>query len=204
MISDVRIVAGDLIAIGGASDHTLFEADGTMRFVGGAAVWDDLVMPISITKLGASAPAWTSFFGNLSQYTFDVDDYVEGAVELLHGYKQGTNLEVHAHIVTQGAEASKEARYTFEYWVANMNAASTSTETLDSQDVALTNANGHHQYVDLGSIDGTSLQIGAIVCFMFKRVALADGGDPTSDPFVVSVGIHIEHDTAGSRSETAK
>ena len=186
------------------TNYTQIEADGTLEFNGTATVFDDLLLPITITKLGVTAPSWTSFFGNLSQYTFAVDDYVEGSIELLHGYKEGSNLDVHLHIVTQGAEASVEVNYSFEYWIADMGEASTGTTTISSGDYTLTNADGHHEYIDIGDITGTGFKIGAVICFVLTRIDLVDGSDPASDPFVVSVGIHYEQDTIGSRTETAK
>lgn len=178
--------------------------DGTPKLVGDATVYDDIFLPIAVTKPGGTAPSWDSFHGNLSQYTFAINDYVEGAFELKHGYTEGSNLNIHVHIVTNGAEASKEARYSFEYWIADMNEASTTTTTITSADANLTNADGHHQYVDIGDIDGTNFKIGAIVCFLFKRVALVDGDNPTADPFVVSIGFHYNIDAMGSKTETTK
>ena len=171
---------------------------------GDGIAWDDIYIPMAITKLGVTAPSWDSFHGNLSQYTFAINDYVQGSFELLHNYKEGSNLDIHVHIATNGAEASKEARYSFEYWMADMNEASTTTTTITSADKALTNADGHHEYVDLGDISGTGMKIGAIVCFLLKRVALVDGDDPTSDPFVMSVGCHYQIDSMGSSTETVK
>lgn len=168
------------------------------------SVWDDIFLPIAITKPGGTAPSWTGFFGNLSQYTFAINDYVEGSFELKHNYKEGTDLDVHVHVVTQGAEAGVEVRYSFEYWIADIGEASAGTTTITSDDYTLTNANGHHEYIDIGDISGAGYKIGAVVCFLFKRVALVGGSDPSSDPFVVSIGAHYEIDTMGSRQETVK
>jgi len=182
---------------------------GDLDFKAGTAiftdtVWEDIFIPLSITKPGGTAPTWAAFHGNLKQYTFAINDYVEGSFEVPHSYKEGSDLNVHVHIVTNGAEASTEARYSFEYWIADMNEASTATATLTSADKALTNADGHHEYVDIGDITGTGFKIGAIICFLFKRVALVGGTNPAADPFVVSLGVHYEQDTVGSRTEVAK
>lgn len=168
------------------------------------SVYNDVFLPIAVTKPGGTAPSWTAFFGNLSQYTFAINDYVEGSFELPHDYKEGTDLDIHVHIVTQGAEAAVEVRYSFEYWIADMGEASVATTTITSDDYTLTNANGHHEYVDIGNIAGAGYRIGAVVCFLFKRVALVGGSDPSNDPFVVSIGSHYEVDTLGSRQETVK
>jgi len=183
---------------------TLLTCPAEKTFLLGVSVYDDIYLSISVTKPGGTAPTWAPFHGNLKQYTFAIDDYVEGSFELKHDYKEGTDLNIHCHIVTNGAEASKEARYSFEYWMADMGEASVTTATLTSADKALTNADGHHEYIDIGDISGTGVAIGAMVGFLFKRVALADGTGPTADPFVLSVGCHYQIDTLGSRTETSK
>lgn len=198
LIIRISPTADDTVNFDGVSDYYF---DGTIVT---KEVYEDIYLPISVTKVGATAPSWSTFFGNLSQYTFAINDYVEGSFELPHGYKEGTNLDIHAHIVTNGAEAGVEARYSFEYWIADMGEASTTTTTITSSDYTLTNADGHHEYIDIGNISGTGFEIGAIVCFRFQRVALVGGSNPSNDPFVVSVGCHYQKDTMGSRSETSK
>ena len=201
---DGRYVLNTGDQIGDGMNYSEFESDGTLVMAGTATVFDDIYVPISITKLGVTAPSWDPFHGNLEQFTFAINDYVQGSFEVKHDYKEGTDLDIHVHVVTNGAEASKEVRYSFEYWVADMDDASTTTSTLTCDDYALTNADGHHEYIDIGDISGTGLSIGAVVCFLFKRVALSDGDNPSEDPFVVSLGVHYEIDTLGSRQETTK
>ena len=202
-----QLYANDDVFISGAlicqtGTFTDINISGTLTLID--TVWDDLFLPISVTKLGVTAPTWTAFHGNIKQYTFAINDFVQGSFELLHGYKEGTDLEIHVHIVTNGADASKEVRYSFEYWIADMAEASTTAATLTSLDKALTNADGQHEFVDIGTISGTGFKIGAIICFLFKRVALTDGDNPSADPFVVSVGCHYEKDTVGSDTELVK
>jgi hypothetical protein len=168
------------------------------------AEWDDIVMPIAITHLGVTAPNWTSFFGNLRQYAFDIGEEVEGSFEALHDWVEGSMIEFHLHIVTQGAEASVEARYSMELWIADTGEASTTTATITSDDIPLVNADGHHHVFNIGTVDGTGFKIGAVGCFLLKRVDLVDGSDPSGDPFVISVGVHYMKNSLGSRSEYIK
>jgi len=203
-MTNIYTGTGGTHRIGSLSHYTEFETDGTMVMAGDAGVWNDIILPIFVTKLGSTAPTWAAFHGNLKQFTFAIDDFVQGSFEIPHDYKEGTDLDVHVHIATNGAEASKEARYSFEYWLADMGEASASTATLTCDDYPLTNANGHHEYIDIGDISGSGVKIGAIVAFLFKRVGLADGDSPSADPFVLSVGVHYQIDTIGSRQETAK
>ena len=170
------------------------------------SVYDDIIFPTVLGKLGEAAtnPELHALFGNVQAYTFAINDLVYGSMEIPHNYKEGEKLDVHCHIITHGAEAGVEVRYSFEYWIADSGEASTTTNTITSADKALTNADGHHEYVDIGDITMTNFKIGACICFVFKRVALADGSNPANDPFVVSIGAHYAIDTMGSRSEATK
>ena len=168
------------------------------------SVWDDILFPVLSLQVGGTAPTLSTFQGNIKQYTFAINDICYGCVEIPHTYKEGTNLDAHVHIVTNGAESGVEARYELEYWFVDMGEASTTTTVITSADYTLTNADGQHEYIDLGDITGTNFKIGALLAFQLKRVALVDGSNPSSDPFVLSVGFHHQLDTMGSRQETAK
>ena len=68
--------------------------------------YDDLPpVPITSARLGATAPTLTTFIGNIEQYTFDnTNDYVIGATELTHSYKEGTDISAHLHWATNGLD----------------------------------------------------------------------------------------------------
>lgn len=167
-------------------------------------LWDDVFLPLAVTKLGSTAPTWSPFFGNLSRYKFAINDFVEGDFEIPHDYCEGTDLKPHCHVVTSGAETGMEVRYSLECWMANMGSASITTSTPTSADLALPTAQGHHFYYSLGTISGAGLSIGALVSFLFKRIALTSGSNPVNNPFVVQVGVHYLKDRSGSKTESSK
>ena len=62
-----------------------------------------------------------------------------------------------------------------------------------------------HLFIQIGTIAGAALLIGAALKMRFRRIALVGGGNaPSNAPFVLMVGVHIEEDTVGSRTEIAK
>jgi hypothetical protein len=42
------------IRFGGLSNYSEFEADGTLKFAGSATVWDDIRVPVTATRVGAT------------------------------------------------------------------------------------------------------------------------------------------------------
>jgi hypothetical protein len=193
-----------------ASNYLAIEADGTPRFNGTATVWNDIVFPLSTGKLiGANQPDYTvAVAGNVYEYTFAINDYIDvGAQEVPHSYDEGTDFEFHLHLITNGLDATdRDVRYSVEYIIVDIDEV-VATGTLTSNDLTIpaSTTDRTHLYFDIGTITGTNYKIGATIKFRFTRVALAGAGTaPTNDPFITMVGCHIQEDTVGSRTETAK
>lgn len=180
-------------------------------------VYDELPpTPITAAKLGSSAPTLATFVGNIEQYTFDAtNDYVIGATEITHKYKEGTNIHPHIHWATNGSEVSATGvKWQLEYTIANMDATKTtgssfSTAVTISTETAIParTADRTHMYTDLTDISGSGssfyLRIGSYICWKFNRIA-AIATAPATDPFALAVGFHCQCDTIGSRTETVK
>lgn len=188
-------------------NYSEFEADGTLKMNGEATVWDDLPpMFMLASKVGATAPTETTFVGNLKQYTFGVNDFVNSQTEVLHGYKEGSDMQFHVHIVTNGLDATDRAvKYEIEYWIANIDGSSSSTTTITEEFTIPANTPDRtHFYFDWSTwIPGTGIKIGAYICCRFRRIT-ATGTAPTNNPFVIALGVHHEKDTIGSRVEHTK
>ncbi|KKL10333.1 hypothetical protein LCGC14_2556920, partial [marine sediment metagenome] len=57
--------------------------------------------------------------------------------------------------------------------------------------------------IDIGDDTTSNFVQGAIIKGRIRRIA-STGTEPTSDPFLTEVGIHIESDTIGTRTATVK
>lgn len=171
--------------------------------------YDDLPpVPIINARLGATAPTLATFIGNIQQYTFDAsDDFIIGSTEVVHSYKEGTNLEMHVHWATNGVSGSnKYVKWRLEYTIANVNCAFSSGSSIISMVETVIPANTPnrtHMLTNLGSITGLSKKIGAYIIWRFSR-ATASGTPPTTDPFALAIGFHIRQNSLGSRSEYIK
>ena len=198
-----------------AGNYTEVEATGMLRFEGDATVFDDLP-PVAITSLkpsGAGAdPTRATFVGNISAYTFDINDVAEGSTEITHKYEEGTDLEIHIHWVTNGTEGTAAlVNHEVEWVVANIDTGFTyayGSSTVDtSGDITIpANTTDRSPHIaDVGTIDGSALKIGAYIMFRYRRIALSGAGaDPAADPFILAIGFHAKQDTVGSRQEYAK
>lgn len=172
------------------------------------SVWDDISpIPILNTRLGgANQPSLTNLVGNIQQFTFGVGDYIYGAYEIPHTYKEGTDLDIHVHWVSNGLEATEKfVKWEFEYSIANVDGTfGTATVISSENSIPANTTNRTHFYSDInGVVSGTGLLIGAYILYRFRRIA-STGAAPANNPFAIALGVHIEMDTLGSRTELIK
>jgi hypothetical protein len=206
------LVRSSTQTFGISTGYTTFESDGTMVAKGDATTYNDIQYSISNAKVpAANAPTWSTFLGNLSEYTFAINDYVDlGSQELLHDYVEGSNIEVHVHWASNTLDATaRYVKWEIEYTVANMASAAPFSvfpaPTVISAETTIpaNTAAKSHIYTGVGVISGTGLKIGAQLKMRLRRIA-ASSTAPSSNPFCLQVGIHYQQDTMGSRTTTAK
>ena len=193
-----------------ATNQTRISATGDLLFVGSATVFNDIFFPMTSGKLvGANQPSYTTAIaGTIFEYTFAVNDYIDlGANEISHSYKEGSDFEVHCHVITNGLDGTdRHIRYSVEYIIADVDGV-IATATLSSLDLLIpaNTTDRTHLRFDIGTITGTNYKINATLKIRFTRIALIGGGTaPASDPFATMVGVHIEEDTVGSKTITTK
>ena len=139
----------------------------------------------------------------------NLNDYIHlPAGEILHSYKEGSDIKLHAHIVTNGSDVGiTEVNYEIEYTVGDINETVSAATPISSGDsvIAASTTDRTHIRVDVGTITGTNYKINSALKMRFRRITRVGGtGDPAADPFVLMVGAHIEEDTVGSRTATIK
>jgi hypothetical protein len=201
--------------LGTATDYTLIEADGTMVFNGAATVYDDLALPVIARTTGANRPTLALFAGSfINEYTYAIGNWGEvEATELLHGWKEGTPIEVHVHWALNGANDAtpRGVKWEVEYTWANMlqNGGQTAFPTAQvlpgETQVAANAPDKTHYYTTVGTITPTGGKIGAYLALSIRRIAATTTPTgPANAPFLLAVGVHYQKDTAGSRSTTGK
>lgn len=164
-------------------------------------VWDDLRVPLSTARTGASVPNYSIFTNGVYCWHF-VDaqtDTLYFDTQLPHGYKAGTTLKPHVHWAPKTA-STNDVVWQLEYTVAsigsNFTATSSLTVTAACQNVAM-----QHLLKDFGNIPGTGLTRSAVIVGRISRLGTDAGDNYTGDACPLSFDIHYEADKIGTDSE---
>ena len=214
---DNALLAGDIEVqgqgyFGGATNYSHFEADGTYVMKGAATVFADLVLPLSSARVpAANAPTWATFIGNLNAYTYGLNDFQEFSTELAHSYKSGVTIEFHVHGAVNGSNVDeRKIKLEVEYTIADIPAESgfgdvyPATTTLNGElTIPALTTDLTAFSIDIGDDTTGNFVQGAIIKGRIRRIT-STGTEPTADPFLTELGIHIESDTIGTRTSTAK
>lgn len=174
-------------------------------------VYSDLYTGVASAKVpAANFPTWSAFTANTNAYTFAIGDYVDlSTIEILHDYKEGTDLELHLHLATNGLNNAtvRKVKYICYYTWSNPDQGTHQFIAEDSLTAELTipanNPDKSSFYLSLGTIAGANLKIGAQLKLRIKRIA-GTGSEPAANPFLGMVGVHYQIDTLGSRTASAK
>jgi hypothetical protein len=166
-------------------------------------VYDDIIIQASNLRVGTSPPAFVAFQNSIfgSSFVNDNSDIVYGSFEIPHGYKEGTDLEIHLHWSPSSTNTGN-CVFNFAYTLAGMGSATFGAEQTKTLTQAGSGTINRHQYMTGNTlISGVGVGIGTIIAFALSRPT----GDAFSgDAFVHSIGIHYEIDTMGSRQRSAK
>lgn len=168
----------------------------------------DIQFPISTGRIPTPSnfPSFETFTTNTEEYAFDVNDYIDLAVnDLSHGWKEGSTGHVHLHITTNDAVAVAEyAKFTV--YIAYVQASGIWTETtLTAETPDLDGSSDLESiYLDMGDLTLAGLTVQNQFKMRVKRIAATTGTEYGEDIFINQVGIHVITDYPGSRSEQTK
>lgn len=170
--------------------------------------WDDLPpIPVVGARLGSTAPTLATFITDIEQYTFDAtNDYIIGATEFVHSYKEGTVFEPHVHWTTNGSDINdRYVNFQIKYSILIAGSAAAAQVTITTGDLTIPAATADRTYYvsTFGDRSGVGINIGDYLVFRFERIA-AVGTAPSNDPFVIAVGFHALRDSTGSLLKYAK
>ncbi len=197
---------------GSMTNYSQFESDGTYVMNGAATVFNDLVVPLSSAKVPpANAPAWSSFVGNRNAYAYDLNDFQEFSTELAHSYKNAATIEFHVQGAVNGSNVDdRTIKFEIEYTIADIPPEAgfgdvfPATTTINAELTIPASTTDLTAFtIDIGDDTTGNFVQGAIVKGRVRRIA-STGTEPTGDPFLTEVGLHIESDTIGTRTATAK
>ena len=199
---DVRKLAGqasDLARFGdGATDYLAISPSGILTLHGAAVVENDLAIGAHSLRNGATPPTWTAYNGALYAPEFinaSTTD-LHGSFELLHDYKDGSNLTFHIHWSPSTTNAGN-CKWGLDYSICNIDGtwAAPTTVTITP---AASGVVRKHTLTDLAVIAGAGLTKGATIDFRIYRLG-ADVADTfTGSAYLHFCGIHYWADKLGS------
>jgi len=199
--------ATDTLRLGGESDYTEIEADGTIKCAGDATTFNDINISGLALGTGPAAPSIISLNSTgVLAYAFIgtgvLADELHGSIEALHDYLEGSDIVPHVHWCPTTNDAG-DVKWQLEYiWISRTGTITGST-TID-----VTTAAGGTAWVlkrsDFPAVSGANRQIGDRFMFRIFRDP-ADLADTYGfDAAILDVGIHYQKDTMGSRGVTTK
>ena len=190
------------------ADYTKMEADGTLEMNGAATVFNDMQFAISNARVpAANAPTWEEFTTFTKEYGFGIDDFIDTqANEVPHSWKHGVTGHVHMHITTKAANSTGANRFArFTVVVAYDDTGEIWQETLFTAELTIPDGTAAltQFYLDMGDLTLTTFVEEAEMKCRIVRIA-AQGAEYAGNIFITQVGIHLEEDTIGSRTELSK
>ena len=205
LVSTHHATKGSVNIGGDGSTNTIeVESDGTLVRKGTATVWNDIIVQAGNLRPGSSAPGFASFIGGIFAISFNAgqEDEVHGAFEIPHDYKEGTDLVAHIH-AAPSSDNTGNLVVGFEFEAQSDGGTYAGTTDTPADPLAMGGTPKKLFRENVATIPGTGRKIGDIIAFRFYR---QNGGTDTftGDLFVLSIGLHYESDTDGSRAITTK
>jgi len=191
------------VLLGNSRDLDLLQYNATTgQWEFGVNPWVDIDFPIIIRTTGPNIPTLTTLNGNITMPQWGVNNFnVCESQEMIHGWKEGSEVFWHIHMTTNGLDATNRyVRFEVEYGYADVMGAWVFPATLATADLLIpaNTPTKTMMIVPLGSFT-PSIKIGGHVVARLKRIA-AVGAAPTSDPWIPMMQLHIQLDTLGSRN----
>jgi len=164
-------------------------------------LWNDYNIPGLSLRGGAASPDLIALNGAtyIYGYAFDggsLTESVSGVVEILHGYKEGTDVLPHIHW-QPSTNAAGNVKWFIEYYYVVPNGSATTTTTLSVVDAASGEA-WSGEVIEFGVIDGTDFVIGTQIHFAIYRDPTDAQDTYTDDAILDQFGIHVQVESNGS------
>lgn len=163
--------------------------------------WDDLVVPLTQTRIGANSKPDFNFTD--IGYEFPNNDATEilyFIVQLPHRYKEGTVIYPHVHW-RQAADQTQVFKLDYKWFnFGDAIPADFSTHTMSTKAATYTSGSIHQISKNATGITGTGKTISSIlICKLYRQDSAYTG-----DCLAYQFDIHYEADSPGSRDEYTK
>lgn len=185
-----------------SGNYLAVEADGTWVANGNATTWEDINIDLSPLQSGGTKPGFvTPGTSSIRLLAFNINEEVDGTLEIPHSYKLGSDITPHIHWVNIGAPTgTDQVRWQLDYWIVDAGGTVTSDTSINTGDVAV---DTDDERVDANFSTFSHATLGGQIGFKISRIAAA-GDAFAGECGVLTFGFHYEKDMNGSRQITTK
>jgi hypothetical protein len=186
-----------------------FDANGFLLHEETGRAWVDIDFPFIVRTTGSGRPTLAALSGDITAPRWAVNDnlVLEGQ-ELVHAWVEGTELQWHTHLITNGTDTTDRfVNFELQFTWATVNGQLQSLATVTSTNfrIPADTPDRTHLIVPIHNFTPATGKIGTHVYAYFKRIAATDGAAaPSLDPFLTMLQVHILVDTLGSRQVKIK
>lgn len=188
------------------TNYAYFESNGFLVNKGTALYWRDIDFPILIRSTGTNIPTLETLQGNITAPQWQVNDFnvCEGQ-ELVHEWKEGSQVNWHIHMITNGTDTTDRfVKWEIEWFWVNGNDVISATDTQSYEYTIPANTPDKKMIiVPIYQWTPTNAKIAGHVYARLRRIA-STGTAPTNNPWCTMLQLHIQCDTLGSRTISAK
>jgi len=204
------------VEIGGTSNFTEVEDDGTIEFHGDATVWNDFVVPMTSVKeksLDGKQPEYEAYFGEIFEWNFVQNKLSEVGmvIQMPHDW-DGSTIYPHIHWSPE-VDGNKTGTvvWSIDYTWVNYQGEFPAITTLTAETTFSSVPDEHkHLIAEFNNGDGIIPSVGSqdgissLILIRLYRDA-GEGNDTYDDgAFALSFDIHYRSNTIGSRQEYIK
>lgn len=211
LVSDFANLSSRTGRIGNQDNYTEFEPDGTMKMVGNATVYDDLLGDVTGVKTTGTGVSINATQSSLDYTTAaNLSDYAYFNYQISHKWKIGSSIFPHIHF-----EQNNNAvpNWLIQYrWQKQGQEKTTSWTNLKCTTLAFTYTSGTLNQIAYSTAISAPVDSGLsdiIQIRILRDNANTSGVFSGADAYsgwasITSVDMHYEIDTLGSRSEYSK
>jgi hypothetical protein len=172
--------------------------------------WDDLRTPVNALRVNTVKPPSWVVFRNSEVLSFAAvanevnENEVSFALQMPHGYKQGTDIIIHFHYTINVEDRTKQAYFGLDYSWANINDVFPAYQT-EHVYTEMNAVADKHMYAAFPAIDGTGKEISSmLVCRFWRDSAVHQLDTAKYNVLVFEIDAHYQSDTQGSILELTK
>jgi len=165
--------------------------------------YEDLRVPDSMIRPGATAPSLAVFLGGIRMYQYAEGKEVDITIQMPHAWKVGSTVHPHCHLVCPNATAGNIV-FGMEYALSDIDETfGAPGAPIESAVTAVPGIAYRHFILELPDIVMTGMKVSAMFVIRLYRKSGVAGAYPNAI-FMPEFDMHYQIDSFGSNQEFIK